>query len=201
MRVGYARVSASDQNITAQVLRLPACDRVFSEKLSGRTMDRPALRECLAFVREGDTLYVTRLDRLARSLADLCDIAAQLERRRVALVVVDQAIDTTTPTGMLLFHVLGALAQFEVSIRREQQQAGIAYAREHGVHLGRRPSLTVEDLADIRAAMAGGTTLDRLAARYRCSERTIKNHLRAGGELAARRAPDASDSSTGEGSH
>jgi DNA invertase Pin-like site-specific DNA recombinase len=103
MRVGYARVSTTEQNIEAQLERLSDCEKIFSEKKRGSLVECPELAACLEYVRQGDTLVVTRLDRLARSVTHLCAIADTLRRKNVCLVVLDQAIDTSTPTGKLLF--------------------------------------------------------------------------------------------------
>lgn len=181
MRVGYARVSTTDQNIAAQLERLSDCERVFSEKWSGAKEDRKELGQCLTFVREGDTLVVTRLDRLARSLSHLCAIADTLSRKGVSLVVIDQAIDTTTPSGKLLFHMLGAIAEFELGIRKEQQRAGMAYAREHGKTTGRPMALHGDDRRAIIAAYHAGDPLPVLVKRFRVSKSTIRRYVRAAG--------------------
>jgi len=180
MRVGYARVSTREQHIDAQVGRLADCERVFFEKESGGKAARARLEECLNFVREGDTLVTTRLDRLARSVAHLCAIAETLEHKGVALVVIDQAIDTTTPTGKLLFHLLAAIAEFELSIRKEQQRAGIAHARSMGKSTGRPCRLNQEERAELCALAAEGTPTPTLARRYRIAPRTVRRYAAAG---------------------
>ena len=105
--VGYARVSSVGQNLAVQLDKLKHCDKTYEEKKSGVASKRPRLEACLEYVREGDTLVVTRLDRLARSTLRLCQIAAELERKQVNLQVLDQNIDTSDATGRLLFHMLG----------------------------------------------------------------------------------------------
>jgi len=114
--VGYARVSSVGQRLDVQVAKLQHCDKLFQEQTSGSTVTRPRLVDCLDYVREGDTLVVTRLDRLARSTWHLCQIAEILARKRVHLHVLDQSIDTSDATGRLLFHMLGAIAQFETEL-------------------------------------------------------------------------------------
>jgi len=109
--------------------------------MSASTNKRPRLNACLEYVREGDTLVVTRLDRLARSTLDLCQIAAELERKEVNLQVLDQNINTSDATGRLLFNMLGAIAQFETEIRAERQMDGIKKAKQEGVKFGRKSSL------------------------------------------------------------
>ena len=130
--VGYARVSSVGQTLDVQLAKLKHCDKLFQEKVSGSSDKRPQLAACLEYIREGDTLVVTRLDRLARSTLHLCQIATELERKQVQLQVLDQHIDTGDATGRLLFNMLGAIAQFETEIRAERQRDGIYKAREHG---------------------------------------------------------------------
>ena len=115
--VGYARVSSVGQTLVVQLDKLQQCDKIFQEKVSGINDKRPQLQACLEYVRQGDTLVVTKLDRLARSTLHLCQIAEELERKQVALQVLDQHIDTNSATGRLLFNVLGA-------IRRKSKQNG-----------------------------------------------------------------------------
>src|SRR5213082_222574 len=140
-RVGYARVSSVGQSLEVQLDKLKHCDKIYQEKKSGASSKRPRLKACLEYIREGDTLVVTRLDRLARSTLHLCQIAADLERKGVDLQVLDQQIDTHTSTGRLLFHMLGAIAQFETEIRAERQRDGIEHAKARGVPFGRRTAL------------------------------------------------------------
>jgi DNA invertase Pin-like site-specific DNA recombinase len=177
MRVGYARVSTNEQPIENQIERL-ACDKVFAEKQSGSLASRPQLQAALEFVREGDTLVVTRLDRLARSISHLCDIAETLRKKGVELQILDQAIDTSTATGKLLFHMLGAIAEFELSIRKDQQRAGMALARSKGKHAGRPFALSTKDKAEIRQLLEEGRQLSWVANRYRVHPDTIKRALR-----------------------
>src|ERR1035437_11178837 len=136
MRVGYARVSATEQSIEAQLERLGDCERIFSEKLSGKRDDRPQLTAALEFVREGDQLVATRLDRLARSVSHLCSIAEQLRTKQVELVILDQQIDTATPAGKFLFHMLAAVAEFQLGLYLEAHRAGRARAQAAGKHCG-----------------------------------------------------------------
>lgn len=177
MRVGYARVSTPDQKMEAQLERLGDCERVFSEKDSGGKVAREQLARCLEYVREGDTLVATRLDRLARSVEHLCAIAATLEQKGVALEILDQAIDTSTATGRLTFHILGAIAEFERSIRLEAQRAGMAHARAKGTHMGRAPKLTVEEQEQLCQSYALGMRASALARRYRVDKRTVYRYL------------------------
>jgi DNA invertase Pin-like site-specific DNA recombinase len=153
MLVGYARVSTQDQDLTVQHERLAHCEKLFAETASGTDGKRVQLAACLAYVREGDTLVVTRLDRLARSTLHLYQIADHLAQKGVHLQILDQAIDTRTETGRLLFGMLAVIAQFETELRAERQREGIAKAKRKGVHFGRTKALTpgqVEDLRTLR---------------------------------------------------
>ena len=133
-KVGYARVSSVGQSLDVQREKLGGCDKLFEEKRSGTTDARPMLKQCLGYVREGDQLIVTRIDRLARSTLHLCQIAETLRKKGVDLVVLDQNIDTSDATGRLLFNMLGAIGQFETQIRAVRQMAGIKKAKDRGDH-------------------------------------------------------------------
>jgi DNA invertase Pin-like site-specific DNA recombinase len=183
--VGYARVSSRGQSLDVQRAKLEGCDKIYEEKESATSARRPALTQCLEYVREGDTLLVSRLDRLARSILHLCQIAADLDRKGVSLRVLDQAIDTGTATGRLLFHVLGAIAEFETELRRERQADGIALARARGVKLGSAPKLTKDHaikLADLRAE---GYSIGWLMRTYGLSKSTVYRYLRNGSAAAS----------------
>lgn len=159
MKIGYARVSAADQDLAVQDQQLKdaGCELVFSEKKSGTTRAaREELETALKVLRPGDALVVTRLDRLARSLEDLLAISKRIKERKGSLEVLKQKIDTSTPTGEMFFHLLGAFAQFETALRRERQAEGIAKAKAQGKHLG-RPS-TVPGEA-IRVKLAEGLSV------------------------------------------
>lgn len=158
MRFGYLRVSTADQNEDLQLdaLRAAGCDRVFSDHASGKVDKRPGLDGLLDQLRQGDVLVVWRLDRLGRSLRNLIELAGELERRGVALVSLTESIDTSTPGGKLVFHVFGALAEFERDLIRERTLAGLAAARARGRHGGRPPALTSEKVKTARAMHASG---------------------------------------------
>lgn len=148
MFIGYARVSSVGQSIEIQQEQLVAagCEKIFSEKKSGTSVaGREALEEAIEFVREGDTFLVTRLDRLARSGADLQAIVSRLNSKGVEFKCIQQgAVDTTTGMGKLVLGILGAVAEFETDIRRERQREGINKAKERGVYKGRKRSVDVE---------------------------------------------------------
>ncbi|KAF0675887.1 recombinase family protein [Profundibacterium mesophilum] len=176
MRIGYARVSSQGQSLDAQIAALTAqgCEKLFEEKRSGASRaGRAALREALDFCREGDVLIVTRLDRLARSMFDLQEIAQGLERKGVDLVVLDQRIDTTTPAGRLTFHLLGAVAEFERDLIAARRSEGIARAMARGVKFGRRAKLTPAQARQLRADHAQGVPRRTLMARHGISKSTF----------------------------
>ena len=176
--VGYARVSSVGQSLDVQLDKLQHCDKLFQEKTSGASDNRPRLADCLEYVREDDTLVVTRLDRLARSTLHLCQIAAELERKQVHLQVLDQHIDTGDATGRLLFHMLGAIAQFETELRAERQMDGIRKARARGVHLGRKTKLTPQRVTELRQRRADGALIKTLMHDYGLSKVSVYRYLR-----------------------
>src|SRR5207344_498495 len=157
--VGYARVSSVGQSLDVQLEKLKDCDKVFKEKRSGVDTGRTALRQCLEFLRDGDTLLVTKIDRLARSTSDLYRIVSELAEKGVSFKVLDDpSIDTTSRTGKLVMGILALIAEFENDIRRERQMDGIAKAKDRGVKFGRKPQLTPERIVEIKSLRADGTT-------------------------------------------
>jgi DNA invertase Pin-like site-specific DNA recombinase len=146
MDIGYARVSTHEQNLDLQkdALYKAGCDRVYVDKVSGTVAKRPGLDKVKEALRQGDTLVVWRLDRLGRSLKDLIEWVMYLQQREVGLRSLHEAIDTTTPTGTLTFHLFAALAEFEHNLIRERTQAGLAAARARGRQGGRPKSLSSE---------------------------------------------------------
>jgi DNA invertase Pin-like site-specific DNA recombinase len=175
--VGYARVSSVGQSLDVQLDKLQHCDKIYQEKKSGADGKRPRLEACLEYVREGDTLVVTRLDRLARSTLHLCQIAEELKRQQVNLQVLDQNIDTNDATGRLLFNMLGAIAQFETEIRAERQMDGIVKAKARGVHFGRKKTLTKAQIAELRHRRKQGTLIKTLMTAYNLSKATVYRYL------------------------
>lgn len=178
--VAYARVSTGQQDFTSQVERLTAAgaEKVFTEKRSGLDGDRPELARCLEYVRDGDTLLVTKLDRLARSTADLYKIVTALADKGVAFKVLDDsAVDTTTRTGKLVMGILALIAEFETQIRRERQMEGIARAKAEG-RTGGRPSLVTDDVRDsIRRLRGAGASIRAIAAEVSLSKATVQKAL------------------------
>jgi DNA invertase Pin-like site-specific DNA recombinase len=182
MLVGYARVSTQDQNLALQrdALTEAGCEKLFVEKASGAQRDRPQLMAALDFMREGDTLVVWKLDRLARSIRQLIETVETLEARRMGFRSITEAIDTTTPGGRLVFHIFAALAEFERSIIRERTTAGLAAARERGRVGGRPPALKNKDIDVAKALLADpAITAKDVAARLGVSLSTLYRHLPA----------------------
>ena len=175
--IGYARVSSVGQNLEVQQDKLSHCDKLFEEKQSATSGKRPRLEACLEYVREGDTLVITRLDRLARSTLHLCQIADTLQRKGVHLQVIDQHIDTSNATGRLLFNMLGAIAQFETEIRAERQMDGIRKAKDRGIEFGSKPKLTDEQIVELRQRRQNGELIRELMQDYRLSKATIYRYL------------------------
>jgi DNA invertase Pin-like site-specific DNA recombinase len=176
--IGYARVSSVGQSLDVQLDKLSHCDKVYKEKKSGTTDKRPQLQACLDYVREGDTLVITRLDRLARSVLHLCQLKELLEAKNVHLCVIDQSIDTSTATGKLLFNMLAAIAEFETELRKERQTDGIAKAKENGVHFGRDVALTQEQVLELKAKRESGILIKNLMKEYGLSKATIYRYLK-----------------------
>ena len=186
-RFGYARVSTEDQNLDLQrdALKAARCDRVFEEKASGKSSARPKLEECLAALREGDTLVVWRLDRLGRSLSDLVRIVGDLKERGIGFESLNERIDTGSATGGLMFHVFAALAEFERGLIRERTRAGLAAARARGRAGGRKPKLDEKQVREIKALLRDpDIQVADVARRYGVSRTTLYKHV---GAVAPRR--------------
>ena len=155
MIIGYARVSTQEQNLDAQLdaLKNANCEQIFEEKITGKHKDRPELKTCLKALRKGDVLIVWKLDRLARSLKDLVEIITELNDREIGFRSLTEAIDTTSATGRLVFHIFGALAEFEHSLIRERTIAGLDAARARGRKGGRKPSMSGKDIKKAKAML------------------------------------------------
>ena len=178
--LGYARVSTADQNPDLQhdALKAAGCYRIFVDTASGALDERPALAKVLDQLRPGDTLVVWKLDRLGRSLRHLIDTIAELERRDIGFRSLQENIDTTTPGGKLIFHIFGALAEFEREIIRERTLAGLASARARGRRGGRPPSMTPTKLALARQMYDSRQhTLAEISRTLGVSRASIYRHL------------------------
>ena len=162
---GYARVSTIDQDLALQraALKAAGCDVIRAEKASGTRRDgRTELQVLLDFLRRGDTLVVTRIDRLARSLKDLQDIMHELKEKGVKLKATEQPIDTATAAGKAFLDMLGVFAEFETNLRRERQLEGIAAAKARGVYKGRQPSIDAAEVQRLsQVEKLGATTIAR----------------------------------------
>ena len=182
MLIGYARVSTIDQNLALQrdALAEAGCAKIFTEQMSGAVADRPALHDALEFARSGDTLIVWKLDRLARSMKQLIETIENLRVRGIGFRSLTEALDTTTAQGRLVFHMFGALAEFERSLIRERTQAGLAAARRAGRTGGRPPKLTDDDIEAAKALLANpdiGVT--QIAHRLGVSPATLYRYIPA----------------------
>lgn len=166
------------QSLDVQLEKLSGCDRIFQEKQSARsTESRDQLALCLDYVRDGDFLCITKLDRLARSTRDLLNILNKLDQKQVKLHVIDQQIDTSTPAGMLLVTMLGAIAAFENDLRKERQADGIALAKRKGVQFGRKKALTDEQTQRLREMRSEGKKIVELMAEFNLSKATVYRAL------------------------
>ena len=183
--IGYARVSTLDQDPALQLDALAAagCSKIFEDRISGARADRPGLRQALDYVRDGDVLIVWKLDRLGRSLPHLIETVAALEKRGVGFRSITEAIDTTTPGGRLVFHLFGALGQFERDLIRERTRAGLAAAAARGRKGGRKPVVNAEKLARARSMVAKGLTVREAAIRLKLARR---RSMKPFGSLQAR---------------
>jgi DNA invertase Pin-like site-specific DNA recombinase len=166
MIIGYARTSTVDQlaGFDAQLrdLKEAGCEEVFSEQLSS-VAKRPKLIEAIKYVRKGDSLVITKLDRLARSVKDLNDIASELDAKGVSLKILALNIDTGTPTGKLMFNMLGSIAEFERDLMLERQREGIAKAKDEGKYKGRQPTALAKT-NDVRELIEKGLKAPQIAS-------------------------------------
>lgn len=177
--IGYARASTEDQDCTIQeeALRRAGCTIIRAEKRSGTTREgREELKTVLEFLRAGDVLMVTRIDRLARSVKDLEDITAELRERGAHLRATEQPIDTTTPAGKAFLQMLGVFAEFETALRRERQMEGIAKAKAAGAYKGRTPSVPVDE---VRRLHAEGVRPTEIAKRLKIGRGSVYRALGA----------------------
>jgi DNA invertase Pin-like site-specific DNA recombinase len=174
-KIGYARTSTVDQNLDAQIEALTAagCGMVRQEQRSGATLEgRPELKTILDFIHPGETLVVTRIDRLARSIQDLQTIVARLKEKGAHLAdpATEQPVDTSTAAGKAFFDMLGVFAEFETNLRRERQAEGIAAAKRKGVYRGRTPKI---DMASIQAKLIEGCSPTEISREMGVSRGTV----------------------------
>lgn len=179
-KVGYARVSTTGQSLDIQIEKLEkyGCDVIFKEKSSGIDDKRVELKECLNYVRKGDQLVISRLDRMARSALHLGKIVERLKDKKVNLVVLDQNIDTSTPQGMLMFQMLSSFAEFEYELKKERQVEGIKKAVKNGVKFGRPTNVNSDIVKKVKEDISSEITVRTITAKYDISVRAyykIKN--------------------------
>lgn len=180
-RVGYVRVSTLDQNTVRQLDGIDV-DRVFEDKASGKDKNRPELEEMIKFVRDGDTVLVHSMDRLARNLDDLRSIVRRLTTKKVRVEFVKEQLSFTgddNAMATLLLNVMGAFAEFERSLIRERQREGIALAKKRGAYRGRAPSLDAAQAAELREKAGAGVPKAALARYFGISRETVYAYLRA----------------------
>ena len=181
MNIGYCRVSTQDQNLELQLdeLKKAGCEKIFQDVASGSKYEREGLQDAIAFAREGDCVVVWKLDRLSRSLRHLIDTVNQLKERGVGLRVLTQNLDTTTPSGTLVFHIFGALAEFERLLIKERTNAGLAAARARG-RVGGRPKAMDEKKIQIAQSLYvdGKTTVSEICDTLNVSKATLYRNLK-----------------------
>ena len=178
--IGYARVSATDQNLEIQIAALKAagCEVIRSEKRSGTsTAGRTELATVLDFIRQGDVLMVTRIDRLARSIGDLQDIVRAVRGKGASLKATEQPIDTTTAAGKAFLDMLGVFAEFETNLRKERQAEGIAKAKAAGIYKGRPASI---DVGRVREMKREGLGASEIAKVLKIGRASVYRALQAG---------------------
>lgn len=182
MKIGYARVSTEDQSLDLQInaLRDVGCEQIFTDfGVSGKGFDRPGLNEALATIERGGMLVVWRLDRLGRSLPRLINLVDELGRLGAEFQSLTEHIDTSSSGGRLIFHIMGALAEFERSLISERTRAGMEAARKNGKHLGRPPSLSTEDIEAAQRALLQGNSWEAVAEAHGVSTRTLHRYLKS----------------------
>jgi DNA invertase Pin-like site-specific DNA recombinase len=185
MIIGYARVSTTEQNLELQrdALKRAGCEKIIEDTVSGGKVQRPGLERVHDALRSGDVLAVWRLDRLGRSLKHLIELMAELESERIGFQSVTESIDTTTPGGKLVFHIFGALAEFERNVIRERTYAGLAAARARGRKGGRRKNLGEKQRAvAVDLYRQKSHTIDEICKAVNISRPTLYKYVAAAGE-------------------
>src|SRR5713101_2678197 len=190
MLIGYARVSTQDQTLNLQkdALEKMGCSKIFTDTASGAQTERTGLNEALAYVREGDMFVVWRLDRLGRSLKHLIETITHLNNRKIGFMSITENIDTTTSGGKLIFHIFGALAEFERDIIRERTQAGLTAARARGRLGGRPKAKTLNTSKKIALAQSlyddKNNTIDEICKTLNISRSTLYRYIKVGKKTA-----------------
>jgi len=184
MLIGYARVSTHEQNPDMQIdaLQKAGCEQIFEERQSGKSKDRPILDQCLRTLRKGDVLIVWRLDRLGRSLKDLVEIITDLESQNVGFQSIVESIDTNSAGGKLIFHIFGALAEFEHTLIRDRTMAGLAAARARGRKGGRKVKMNTASVKKAAAMLLDpNMTKTEVAEHFDVSRVTLNESLKREG--------------------
>lgn len=179
MKIGYARVSSIGQslNIQLKTLQKAGCEKIFSEKVSGAKGNRKEFNSMMEFARDGDQIVVTKLDRLSRSSIELQNTAKTLENKKIDLQVLEQDIDTSSPSGKLLFNMIGVVAEFEREMINERAAEGRKAAMEKGVKFGRKKALESNDVDAIRLMASRGAVKSEIALRFGVSRSTVYRAL------------------------
>lgn len=175
-RIGYVRVSSVEQNPDRQIEAIGTADRIFTDHISGKTKNRPELNKCLEYIREGDTLVIHSMDRLARNLDDLRSIVNQETAKGVRIEFVKEKLIFTgedSPMSTFLLNVMGAFAEFERSLIRERQREGIALAKKRGAYKGRKPALSPEQIKQVWEMDSKGISKAEIAREFKVSRQTI----------------------------
>ena len=180
MKVGYARVSTNEQDTYLQIDALKAigCELIYQEKQSGAKKDRTELQQCLKSLREDDILIVWKLDRLGRSLQHLIEVVSDLEERKIGFQSLTENIDTTSPTGKLIFHIFGSLAEFERGLIRERVKAGLEAAKKRGKKFGRPDALNDKAKEMALAMFNGGALKIDIAKHFNVTRQTVYSLLK-----------------------
>ncbi len=181
MRIGYARVSTSDQTLALQrdALAAAGCKKVFTDQgISGTAIKRPGLERALKALRAGDTLVVWRLDRLGRNLSHLVQTMADFQKKDIGFESITEKIDTTSSTGRLVLNIAAVFADFERSLITERTRAGIDAARRRGVKMGRKPTLTPAQIAHARRLIDDGESPRAVASSFRVGRTTLWRALK-----------------------
>jgi DNA invertase Pin-like site-specific DNA recombinase len=180
MNIGYCRISTSEQNLELQIqaLKEAGCEKIFEEVASGAKDDRPKLKEAIEYARKGDVIVVWKLDRLSRSVKHLIETVNDLEKKEIGFRCVTQQLDTTSPTGKLIFHVFGAISEFERALIRERTAAGLKVARARG-RLGGRPKVLDQEKITIAQSLYddGKTTVEKICKTLGISRATFYRNV------------------------
>ena len=175
MKIGYARVSSTSQNLENQIssLKKIGCEKIFAEKISGAKVDRKEFKAMMEFARENDKIHITRLDRLSRSSLELQKTTQELENKKIDLVVLEQDIDTSTSIGKLLFNIIAVVAEFERATINERASEGRKVAMEKGIKFGRKKSLSRDEIKEIKQLILEGVSKADIAKRFNVGRTTI----------------------------